>query len=87
MADPLERLLLRVSPQELGLSREAFATEVTARLNHQSKMENYAGPTLVMHTRHDGLVDVSHGERLYQWAGGRKTLKIFPQGNHNNIIV
>lgn len=87
VADPLERLLLRVSPQELGLSPQAFATEVAAHLNHQSKMENYTGPTLIMHTRYDGLVDVSHGERLYQWAGGPKTLKIFPHGNHNNIMA
>lgn len=87
VADPLERLLLRISPQELGTSAAAFEAEAAARLDHQSKMESYAGPTLVMHTRHDGLVDVSHGERLYHWAGGRKSLKIFPLGNHNDIMA
>jgi len=87
VADPLERLLLRVSPQELGVSPAEFEAEVAARLDHRRKMEGYAEPTLVMHTRHDGLVDVSHGERLYQWAAGAKTLKIFPHGNHNDIMA
>jgi uncharacterized protein len=87
VADPLERLLLRITPQELGVSPTAFAAEVASCLDHRSKMEAYVGPTLVMHTRHDGLVDVSHGERLYRWAGGEKTLHIFPHGNHNNIMA
>lgn len=87
VADPLERLLLRVSPEELGVSPAAFEAEVAARLDHRRKLESYPGPTLVMHTRHDGLVDLSHGERLYRWAAGRKTLKIFPQGNHNDIMA
>jgi PhoPQ-activated pathogenicity-related protein len=39
-----------------------------------------------MHTQHDGLVDVSHGQRLYDWVPGRKELKIFPHGNHNDIM-
>ncbi len=28
--------------------------------------------TLILHTRHDDLVQVSHAERLYGWAGGYK---------------
>ncbi len=87
VADPLERLLLRVTPQELGVSPVEFEAEVTARLDQRRKMEAYAGPTLVMHTRHDGLVDVSHGERLHRWASGEKALKIFPRGNHNDIMA
>lgn len=31
-------------------------------------------------------MDVSHGQRLYDWAVGRKTLKIFEHGNHNDIM-
>ncbi|MCK4501945.1 MAG: alpha/beta hydrolase, partial [Desulfuromonadales bacterium] len=49
-------------------------------------MMGYSGPTLVLHTQNDGLVDVSHGQRLYDWAAGEKRLKIFPQGNHNDIM-
>ena len=86
VADVLERLLLRVDPQELGVGLAEFEAGVVQQLNHQQKMVSYQGPLLVMHTEHDGLVDVSHGQRLYDWAAGRKKLKIFPQGNHNDIM-
>ena len=39
-----------------------------------------------MHTRCDGLIDVSHAERLAAWAGGPVTLKIFERGDHNSIL-
>ena len=86
VADALERLLLRVQPAELGCTAAELKEVVDQRLNHKQKMASYAGPLLVMHTQNDGLVDVSHGQRLYDWAGGRKRLKIFPHGNHNDIM-
>ena len=86
VADVLERLLLRVEPRELGVSAAELEAEADHRLNHQRKMASYSGPVLVMHTQHDGLVDVSHGQRLYDWAPGRKKLEIFPQGTHNDIM-
>ncbi len=86
VADVLERLLLRVHPQELGCTPAELSAAVAEDLDHQQKMLGYPGPVLVMHTEHDGLVDVSHGQRLYDWAVGRKNLKIFEQGNHNDIM-
>ena len=86
IADVLERLLLRVSPAELGVSSEELQRAVGQYLHHQQKLNGFKGPLLVLHTEHDGLVDVSHGRRLHEWAGGRKTLKIFPRGNHNDIM-
>lgn len=86
VADVQERLLLRVDPEELGVSADALEAEVERNLNHQLKLGAYPGPVLVMHTQHDGLVDVSHGQRLYDWAPGKKRLKIFPHGNHNDIM-
>lgn len=86
VADVLERLLLRVHPQELGCDSVALAAAVDASINHRQKMSNYRGPLLVMHTEHDGLVDVTHGQRLHDWACGKKIIKIFPQGNHNDIM-
>jgi len=86
VADVLERLLLRVEPSELHVSREMLEREVEQHLNHQEKLSRFLGPVLVLHTQHDGLVDVSHGQRLYDWAVGKKTLKIFPHGNHNDIM-
>lgn len=86
VADVLERLLLRVDPAELGTTREQLAQAVADRLDHRQKLARYQGPVLVMHTLNDGLVDVSHGRRLYQWAQGRKRLQVFPRGNHNDIM-
>ena len=77
---------MRVDAREIGVSVVEFETEVKHKLDHQAKMMGFPGPVLVMHTRNDGLVDVSHGQRLYDWASGKKTLKIFPQGNHNDIM-
>lgn len=86
VADVRERLLMRVSPDELGVAAAEFDTVVADFLDHQQKLAAYPGPVLVMHTQNDGLVDVSHGERLHQWAAGEKQLKIFLQGNHNDIM-
>jgi len=86
VADVLERLLLRVDSGELGVTAEELEMAVDQQLNHQRKLANYLGPVLVMHTQHDGLVDVSHGQRLYNWVPGSKKLKIFPHGTHNDIM-
>jgi pimeloyl-ACP methyl ester carboxylesterase len=86
IADVLERLLLRVTPEELAVDRAALEQAVAARLDHRAKLAAFPGPVLVMHTRHDGLVDVSHGERLHDWAAGPKTLRIFEHGDHNSIM-
>lgn len=85
IADALERIMLRVSPAELGGTREQWEA-LESRLDHRSKIGGYAGPVLVLHTRHDGLVDVSHGERLAEWAGGEARLKVFERGDHNSIL-
>nr|NLI48998.1 alpha/beta hydrolase [Propionibacterium sp.] len=85
IADPLERILLRVSPRELGGSREDVAA-LEERLDHRAKIAGFTGPTLILHTRFDGLVDVSHALRLRKWAGGDTTLRLFDRGDHNSIL-
>lgn len=87
IADPLERLLLRVSPGELGVTPAAFEAAVKGRLDHRARLSAYRGPVLVLHTRDDGLVDPCHAERLAHWAGGRARLRIFEEGNHNSILA
>jgi pimeloyl-ACP methyl ester carboxylesterase len=87
IADPLERLLMRVSPAELGVSPEEFTAAVETELDQRGKLARFLGRTLVLHARGDDLVDVSHGERLYQWANEPKRLHVFPRGNHNNILA
>jgi pimeloyl-ACP methyl ester carboxylesterase len=87
IADPLERLLLRIEPRELGVDAAAFEKVVAARLDHRAKIAGYRGPVLVLHTRHDGLIDPSHAERLAAWAGGPVTKRIFEDGDHNSILA
>lgn len=85
IADPLERLLLRVTRSELGASADDWRA-LEERLDHRAKIGGYTGPTLLLHTRFDGLVDVSHAQRLARWAGGEGTLCVFPRGDHNSIL-
>jgi pimeloyl-ACP methyl ester carboxylesterase len=86
IADPLERLLLRMDPAEVGLTPGAFAEQVNARLDHRAKLAAYRGPALVLHTRFDDLVPATHAERLSEWAGGPVTTRIFERGHHNTIL-
>lgn len=85
IADPMERVLLRVSPSELGGSRDDVAA-LQERLDHRAKIAGFHGPTLLLHTRLDGVVDVSHALRLNAWAGGDTTLRVFDKGDHNSIL-
>ncbi len=80
VADVLERLLLRVSPSELGASFHDLEKEVAKRLNHREKIAGFTGPVLILHTENDGLVDVSHARNLYAWATGKRRCICFPKG-------
>lgn len=86
IADPLERILARVEPLQLEASLEELRAEVNRVLNQREKLAAFCGRTLVMHTRNDDLIDVSHAERLHSWANQPRELVIFDRGNHNNIM-
>jgi hypothetical protein len=85
IADVAERILLRIAPSELGTDQAGLLAEVKRFFDHEAKLHKWNGPTLVLHSLHDGLVDVSHGRRLAEWAGADAGLKVFPRGNHNSI--
>jgi pimeloyl-ACP methyl ester carboxylesterase len=87
IADVLERLLLRVDPEDVGATPEEFAAAVAARLDHRKKLAAYPGPVLVMHALFDDLVPVTHGERLAEWAAGPVILKLMDRGGHNTILA
>lgn len=87
IADLLERLLLRVEPRELGVTFAQLEHAVNIHCSHRDKLKDFLGPVLVLHARHDSLVDISHGERLHQWAAGKKRLVVFPRGDHNDVMV
>ena len=87
IADPLQRLLLRMEPSELGASLKDLQEAAHAHLNHQAVLQNYKGPSLFLHTRYDGIVDLDHAQQNYAWSTSpQKKLKIFERGNHNSIM-
>jgi len=88
IADPLERLLIRFRPEELGVTEQALAAAAAARLDHRAKLAGLRGRLLVMHAADDSLLDVSHGERLAAFGpAGRTELLVFPHGDHNAIMM
>jgi fermentation-respiration switch protein FrsA (DUF1100 family) len=87
ISDALERLLLRVEPWELGATEDALAAAVRQRLDQRAKIAAYRGPVLLLHSRWDGLVDVSHAEELAAAAGGEVRLRVFERGDHNSILA
>jgi hypothetical protein len=87
VADPLERLLLRVDPVELGTTLSGLSAAVAQAINIQQIMSQFSKPALILHTRHDGLIDASHASRLAEWCGGPVRVEIFQQGNHNDIML
>ena len=86
IADPLERLLLRVRPEELGITADVLELEGTGATDIQRSLGQFKQPCLILHTLNDGLIDVRHAEQLARWCGGPVHLEIFERGNHNNIM-
>lgn len=86
IADVLERILLRVSPADLGCSSEAIEKEFAELFDHKKKLMAYKGPCLVLHAQHDHLVSVSHAKMNSSNTGGSCKLVVLPRGDHNSIF-
>jgi pimeloyl-ACP methyl ester carboxylesterase len=86
LADPLERILVRIEARHVGATMEELKNEVDRSLNQQVKIASFTGRVLIMHTRNDDLVSASHAERLYDWANDPKELVLFERGDHNTIL-
>jgi uncharacterized protein len=86
IANITERFFMRVQPEELGMSKAALVDELQRHFDYATKLRGFQGRTLVLHTRHDELVQVRHAEMLYAAAPEPKTLHIFEQGGHNDIF-
>jgi len=88
IADPAERFLTYADLAAAGLDEADVRAKVKRHFNHKQKLSGYAGPLLIMHTENDGLIDISHAERIYKWTGGsQKRLLRFRLGNHNTIMA
>ena len=86
LAEPLERILVRIEPHLVGATLESLKDAVTRHLNQKQKISSFKGRVLIIHTRNDDLVSVSHAENLYEWASEPKELLIFERGDHNTIM-
>lgn len=86
IANPLERILLRVEPRQLSTTLEELRAETDRVLHQETKLAAFRGRTLVMHTRNDDIVPCSHGMQLHDWANEPKELVMFERGDHNNIM-
>jgi pimeloyl-ACP methyl ester carboxylesterase len=88
IADPLERILSRVTPEELGVSAAALHAEVAEHLDHEKKLSTFRAPLLVLHAVRDELVDASHAVRIASWSPSvDRELVLLPRGGHNSILA
>lgn len=87
LADPLERILVRVEPYQVGATMETLRASVDTHLNQKQKIQSFRGKVLILHTLNDDLVEVSHAQRLYEWANEPKEKLIFDRGDHNTIMA
>lgn len=83
--DVLQRLLLRMSPEELGSDLDEMIDEIQLRLNHTAKLNAYPGPSLFLHAAGDDLVTPDHARDNHA-AAQNGTLAILPFGGHNDIL-
>ena len=88
IADPAERFLAYADLASAKLDEQSVFAEVKRHFNHKAKLSGYSRPILVLHTEHDGLIDISHAERNLKWAAtSQKRLLRFPRGDHNSIMA
>jgi pimeloyl-ACP methyl ester carboxylesterase len=87
IADPSARFLAYADLSATAITEADVIAESRRWFDHQQKLSSFHNPLLVLHTERDGLVDISHAERNYEWtAGSQKRLVRFPVGNHNTIL-
>ena len=88
IADVLQRLLLRMEPQELGCTPKALKDAVLKHLDHQTKLKGFQQPLLVLHAEGDNLVTIDHAEANYRWSASlQKKFVRFERGDHNSILA
>ncbi|MBP85716.1 MAG: alpha/beta hydrolase [Planctomycetaceae bacterium] len=88
IANPGERFLAYTDLSPLDFGENELLAEVKRHFDHKAKLSSYTGPLLVMHTEHDGVVEISHAERNHRWAGStQKQLLRLSRGDHNSIMA
>ena len=84
--DVLQRLRLRMEPEELGCTDAELRAATHEHVNHKAKLEAYSGPSLFMHAEGDRLVTIDHAHANHA-AAQRGRLARLPRGGHNDILM
>ncbi len=88
VAEPLQRVLLRVRPEDLGTTLDALRAEARELFDHEHKLGKYRRPLLVLHARGDDLVTPDNAQRNHDWAASvAKRIVLFERGDHNSIFA
>jgi pimeloyl-ACP methyl ester carboxylesterase len=88
VANPHQRLAMRLEASELGVDQPTFEAACAERLDHQKKLAGYRGRLLVLHASGDSLVTVDHAHCHMEWAvRADKKLVLYPRGDHNTILT
>lgn len=71
----------------IGLDTRAFPEDREADRINISNLEQYSGPTLIIHAEQDGIIPVTHARALYEHAPAReKEIHIISGADHNSIL-
>jgi len=77
--------LLKLMRKPKTIIKEQMRKEGKIYFDHEKKIKAFQGKTLIMHTKYDSLVHSSNAKTLYAWANEPKQLKLFWDGDHNDI--
>ncbi|SFV52690.1 hypothetical protein MNB_SV-12-31 [hydrothermal vent metagenome] len=72
--------------KKIGTTKELLFKEGEIYFNHEKKIKTFQGETLIMHSRFDSLVSSVNAKNLFSWANEPKKLKLFFEGDHNDIL-
>ena len=60
---------------------------VLDRFDSLAKVDGVTAPLLVLHGEHDDVVPTKFGRALYEAANDPKEIRLFPDGNHNDMTL
>ena len=87
VADPYQRLAIRLRAEELGTDDETLKKACSEYLDHARKLSQYHGRLLVLHAAQDTLVGLEHAKLHMEVCPTKdKELVLFPRGGHNTIL-
>ncbi len=72
----------------LGVDVDSAGIAETDCFRHVEKIENFSGPTLIIHAEYDQFIPVSDAETLlHHSAAVRKDLRVIQGADHNSIFM